>query len=116
MLVVDDEPNVRATLHDALELEGYQVTLATNGSDGLALIAAARPDIIVLDLWMPGMDGWEFRRLQLDRHPGIPVVVLSALNMSDPRLEELRADALIGKPFDLDHLYAAIAGALQSAS
>jgi two-component system response regulator MprA len=112
VLVVDDEPQVRATVSEALSLEGYDVSEATNGAEALALLATAPPEAIVLDLWMPVMDGWAFRRAQLASHPHIPVVVVSALDLSSERLEELRADAVIGKPFDLDMLYGAVHDAL----
>jgi CheY-like chemotaxis protein len=107
VLVVDDEPQVRATITEALELEGYVVAQATNGQEALSLLAG-RPEVIVLDLWMPVMDGWAFRRAQLASHPQIPVIVLSALDLTSDRLQELRADALVGKPFDLDVLYGAV--------
>ena len=113
ILVVDDEPQVRATVSEALSLEGYDVTEASDGAQGLALLPTARPDAIVLDLWMPVLDGWGFRRAQLASHPDIPVVVLSALDLSNERLEELRADVLLGKPFDLDALYGAVEGVLR---
>jgi two-component system response regulator MprA len=112
ILVIDDEPQVRATIRDALALEGYEVSEATNGFEGLAMLSTLRPHAIVLDLWMPVMDGWAFRRAQLASHPEIPVVVLSALDIATERLSELRADALIGKPFDLDVLYAAVGDVL----
>jgi CheY-like chemotaxis protein len=108
VLVVDDEPQVRATVSEALELEGYDVAQATNGMEALASLASREPEVIVLDLWMPVMDGWAFRRAQLASHPHIPVIVLSALDLSSERLQELRANALIGKPFDLDVLYGAV--------
>lgn len=108
VLVIDDEPQVRATVSEALELEGYDVAQATNGMEALALLATHEPEVIILDLWMPVMDGWAFRRAQLASHPHIPVVVLSALDLSSERLQELRANALIGKPFDLDVLYGAV--------
>lgn len=108
VLVVDDEPQVRATVREALTFEGYDVTEATNGAEALALLPEVRPAAIVLDLWMPVMDGWAFRRAQLAAHPEIPVIVLSALDLSHERLDELRADALLGKPFDLDVLYDAV--------
>jgi CheY-like chemotaxis protein len=112
VLLVDDEPQVRATIGEALTLEGYEVTEASNGAEALALLRTARPDVIVLDLWMPIMDGWEFRKAQVQSHPGIPLVVLSALDLTHERLAELRAEALLGKPFDLDQLYESVAKAL----
>ena len=112
VLVVDDEPQVRATVREALALEGYEVTEASNGAEALALLTTAQPDAIVLDLWMPVMDGWVFRRAQRATHPDIPVIVVSALDLSSERLEELDASAILGKPFDLDTLYAAVLNAL----
>lgn len=116
ILVVDDEPQLRMTIEEALAVEGYDVSTATNGADALALIPHVRPDAIVFDLWMPVLDGFEFRKQQLIAFPDIPVVVLSALDMRDPRLAELHASALLGKPFDLESLYAAVAGALRPAN
>jgi CheY-like chemotaxis protein len=84
------------------------VTEARDGAEALALLASAPPEAILLDLWMPVMDGWAFRRAQLLTHPEIPVVVLSAQNISGDRLMELRPDALIAKPFDLQALYDAV--------
>lgn len=110
MLVVDDESQVRATIREALEYEGYEVEEAGNGVEALAAIASGPPDVIVLDLWMPVMDGWEFRRAQLAAAPRIRVVVLSALSASSQRLAELNADAIVEKPFDLDTLFSAVAG------
>lgn len=112
ILVIDDEPQVRATVREALLLEGYEVAEASNGAEGLAMLPTAVPEAIVLDLWMPVMDGWAFRRAQLTSHPHIPVIVISALDLTSARIAELRADALIGKPFDLDVLYAAVNGVL----
>jgi CheY-like chemotaxis protein len=108
VLVVDDEPQLRATVREALVLEGYEVTEASNGAEALALLRTADPEAIVLDLWMPVMDGWAFRKAQLVSHPDIPVIVVSALDLSNEHLEELRAHAVIGKPFDLEMLYAAV--------
>jgi two-component system response regulator MprA len=108
VLVVDDEPQVRATVREALTLEGYEVAEASNGAEALALLSTAQPEAIVLDLWMPVMDGWAFRRAQLASHPHIPVIVISALDLSSERLEELAANAVLGKPFDLDVLYSTV--------
>jgi len=92
VLVVDDEPQVRATVTEALELEGYEVAQATNGMEALALLASREPEVIVLDLWMPVMDGWAFRRAQLVSHPHIPVIVLSALDLSSDQQSVLARD------------------------
>jgi two-component system response regulator MprA len=114
VLVVDDEPQVRATVREALALEGFDVLEAANGVEALARMKDTPPDAIVLDLWMPVMDGWAFRRAQLEAAPGIPVVVLSALDLGRERLAELRASAVLGKPFDLDELFDAVRRAVAS--
>ncbi len=108
VLVIDDEPQIRATLREALVFEGYDVTEATNGAEALVMLGDLRPSAIVLDLWMPVMDGWAFRRAQLASYPEIPVIVLSALEPSAQRIDELRADAVLAKPFDLDGLYGVV--------
>lgn len=112
VLVVDDEPQVRSTIRDALSLEGYEVVEASNGAEALALLPTVLPEVIVLDLWMPVMDGWAFRRAQSVSHGHIPVIVISALDLSSTHVAELAADALIAKPFDLDVLYRAVADVL----
>ena len=99
---------MRATVCEALEYEGYEVREAASGADALALLAQGASDVVVFDLWMPVMDGWELRRRLLATHPRLPVIVLSALDLPPEKLAALRADALVGKPFDLEVLYAAI--------
>lgn len=108
MLVVDDEPQVRATVREALLYEGYAVTEAENGEDALAAIANEQPDIVLVDLWMPVMDGWELRKRLLEKHPRLPVIVLSAVELKREDLIRLDADVVVEKPFDLDDLYDAI--------
>ena len=108
VLVVDDEPQVRATVREALEYEGYEVREAGTGAEALALLNQSPSDVVVFDLWMPVMDGWEFRRRLLAAYPRLPVIVLSALDLPSEKLTELRADALVSKPFDLEVLYSAL--------
>ena len=117
VLVIDDEAEVRQVIVRMLHGVGIDVVDAANGQDAVALLdGGLRPAVIVLDLWMPIMDGWAFRKAQVQAHPGIPIVVLSALDLSHERLVELRADALVGKPFDLEQLYGAVAKAVSGGS
>ena len=111
VLLIEDDHAVRQTLAEALELDDYDVVTAENGRQALHALAERRPDIIVLDLMMPAMDGWEFRRLQREIHHDIPVLVISAT--SDPRLSELSADAFLTKPFDLDTFFVVLRGLLR---
>ena len=111
VLVVDDEPQIRATVSEVLTLEGYEVEQASNGAEALERLDA-RPDVVVLDLWMPVLDGWGFRREQLRTHREIPVIVLSATALSDEQLAELAHPAVVPKPFDLDTFLSAIEAAV----
>jgi len=110
--VVDDEPQVRATVREALAYEGYDVSEAENGADALASIELSLPDLVIFDLWMPVMDGWQLRKKLREAHPGLPVIVLSALELDPGKLLALAADALIEKPFDLDTLYKTVSEVL----
>jgi DNA-binding response OmpR family regulator len=111
VLVVDDDPMLRDILVTALKDEGYAVRTARNGREALAVLEAWRPNLILLDLMMPDMDGWSFRarQLTLDGHAEIPVIVLSAGPNLRFGVDVLRATAIIPKPFDLDLLLAAVA-------
>jgi CheY-like chemotaxis protein len=111
VLVVDDEPQIRATVSELLTLEGYEVVQASNGADALKQLDG-RPDVVVLDLWMPVLDGWTFRTTQLRTHPGIPVIVLSATTLTEEQLAELGRPAVVAKPFDLDTFLSAIEAAV----
>jgi two-component system response regulator MprA len=111
VLLIEDDRAVRDTLADALELDDYHVVRAENGRQALQALSERRPDVIVLDLMMPSMDGWEFRRLQREIHKDIPVLVISAT--STPRLDELRPDAYLTKPFDLETFLAVVRGLLR---
>src|ERR1043166_4094236 len=72
LLVVGGEPQVRATVREALAYEGYDVSEAENGADALASIARSVPDLVIFDLWMPVMDGWQLRKKLSEAHPGAP--------------------------------------------
>jgi PAS domain S-box-containing protein len=106
VLVVDDEAAIRSALGDVFEVEGYDCRLAANGREALSILSSWDADLIVLDLTMPVMDGWAFRR---EQHAAptvrdIPVVVISARQSHDTRDAELVPAAVIAKPFDLDEL------------
>lgn len=106
VLVVEDDPDIRAAVAETLALEGYRVSQAANGSEGLTRARSEHPDVILLDLMMPVMDGWGFRAQQ-EADPsisGIPVVVVTACPPQDSRLRTLRPTALLHKPFNLDDL------------
>ena len=103
VLVVDDDPDICLILQDVLESEGCTVIVAHNGQEALRVLEQRRPDVIVLDLMMPVMDGWEFAaRLQQEpRWSDIPVVVVSADTLAARRKPAAHVVAMIPKPFDI---------------
>src|SRR5947199_1703004 len=105
VLVVDDDDQVRELVRVNLELEGYAVREAANAEEGLAAVAEDVPDLILLDVMMPQVDGWEMLRRVQEQHGigSIPVVMFSGqLEASAEREAEQRgAQGFVGKPFDL---------------
>jgi excisionase family DNA binding protein len=105
VLVVDDDPQVRDVVRINLEVEGYTVREAGNAEEGLAAVEDDAPDLILLDVMMPQVDGWEMLRRVQERHGAgsIPVVMFSGHLESDAAREaaERGARAFVGKPFDL---------------
>jgi DNA-binding response OmpR family regulator len=106
VLVVDDEPMLRETLGQVLKEEGYMVDLAVDGETALARVHAIRPDAILLDLMMPGMNGRQF--LQALRaepsYAGVPVLIMTAVQGLELNLAMLGASEVVEKPFDVDDL------------
>src|SRR5690349_5872283 len=106
VLVVDDEPMVRKTLGQVLTDEGYVVDLAVDGETALERVHAARPDAILLDLMMPGMNGRQFLQA-LREEPAyamVPVMIMTAVHGLAANLATLGASEVVEKPFDVDEL------------
>lgn len=106
VLVVDDEPMVRETLGHFLSEEGYVVDLAIDGESALERVNAARPDAILLDLMMPGMNGRQFLQELRDNpaYASVPVLIMTAVHGLNVNLTTLGASDLVEKPFQLDEL------------
>ena len=119
ILVIDDDPVIQKLLSVNFEMEGYRVVTASDGVEGLAQVGVAKPDIILLDVMMPRMDGLAVaRKLKSDpATKGIPIVLLSAKAQSTDIQSGLEAGAedYVTKPFDplelLDKVAALIGGA-----
>jgi CheY-like chemotaxis protein len=107
VLVVDDDRDIRETLQEILETEGYEVQTARNGADGLERARAVRPSLILLDLFMPVMDGAEFRHRQMQdgQLADIPVVIVSAAAGLEERIAALGVAGHLEKPLDIEHLF-----------
>ncbi len=107
VLVADDEPALRKLLKTNMELEGYDTLEASNGAEVLESVRRDNPDIILLDIMMPVMDGWEvLTALAANPEYSQKVILVSAKASDDAQLQgwELGADEYITKPFDLDAL------------
>ena len=106
VLVVDDDEDIRQLIDMALSSEGYRVLTAQNGAAALEVIAHSPPDVILLDMKMPVMDGWELARVYRQT-PGqhAPIVVMTAAQDAAARAAEVAADGHLAKPFDLDELF-----------
>ena len=105
ILVVDDEPDIQEVARMALEMEDYQVRLAANGLEALEMVATSMPDLVLLDVKMPVMDGRAFaREFQARHHHPVPIIVMTAAADARMRAQEIGATGWIGKPFDLDEL------------
>jgi DNA-binding response OmpR family regulator len=116
VLVVDDDPVIVNLLQVNFEIEGYDVLAATGGEAGLALARSGHPDVIVLDVMMPGIDGFEVaRRLRADETTtSIPIILLSAkAQAADIEAGRSVADAYVTKPFEPLQLLEQVASVLQ---
>ena len=118
VLVVDDEATIRSALGFSLERERYSVLMSGNGSDGLECVKSSRPDLVILDLAMPRLSGFEFlERLRSDEETeSIPVIVLTAYGFGENRrrCHALGAVSFVPKPFSPRSLVAEVGRVLGS--
>jgi DNA-binding response OmpR family regulator len=115
ILIVDDEPEMLRGLEDNLQFEGYQTVTAGDGKKGLTLALSEAPDLILLDVMMPGMSGWDLCRELRQRGLDVPVIMLTARGEEVDRVLglELGADDYVTKPFSLRELMARIRAVLR---
>jgi DNA-binding response OmpR family regulator len=110
VLVVEDDPDLLALVEMVLVEDGYRVRTAPEGGAALSEVANEMPALVLLDMRMPGMDGWEFAREFRARHGrAAPIVVVTAAEDARRRAEEIEADGWLAKPFDLDEVLAVAA-------
>ena len=106
ILVVDDNHDNTDIIRHYLEVRGYPITVAHDGDEALAAFEAVRPQLVLLDVMMPGRDGWEVCRL-MKQHPGlgkaVRIIMVTALDEWDDKRQALQtgADDYVAKPFDL---------------
>lgn len=112
ILLVDDEPGLRQAVQEYLQESGFAVTVAGNATDAWGLLQQETPDLIISDIMMPQVDGYEFlKQLRADsRFASLPVVFLTARGMTSDRILGYQAgcDAYLAKPFDPDELVALV--------
>ncbi len=112
ILFADDEPDIAAIVKRKLELEGYEVIVKTNGRQALAALQEVKPDLVILDVMMPEMNGWDVcRKMKENESTGsIPVIILTAKtqNMDELMSYESGADRYVSKPIDFPLLINAV--------
>jgi two-component system alkaline phosphatase synthesis response regulator PhoP len=115
ILIVDDEPEMVRGLEDNLRFEGYQTASATNGQDAVALAQSGAPDLILLDVMMPRMSGWDVCRALREKGIEAPIIMLTARGEEVDRVRglELGADDYVTKPFSLRELLARVRAVLR---
>jgi CheY-like chemotaxis protein len=106
ILVADDDPEMVSIIAEALSYKGYRVVTARHGKEALECVETEHPQLILLDMKMPVMDGWTFAKALRERHGrSIPIVVITAVEDSQLRADELGAEGELGKPFNMQQLY-----------
>lgn len=108
ILVVEDDPDILMTVSDILEYEGYEVERAANGEEGLRAVERVHPSMVLLDMRMPVLNGWDFARILDERGIKLPILVMTAAQDARVWAQEIGAAGYLAKPFDLLELLAAV--------
>jgi DNA-binding response OmpR family regulator len=116
ILVIEDEKNLRVLYQQDFESDGFTVVTAANAAEGLSIVETERPDLVVMDIRLPGMDGLEAMSRLLDKHPRIPVVLNSAYSSYKDSFMSWSADAYVVKSADTGELRARVRELLASRS
>ena len=104
ILVIEDEKNLRLLYKQDFERDGHEVVTAADAPEGIKLVESESPDLVVMDIRLPGMDGLEAMGRVLDRHPRLPVVLNSAYSSYQDSFMSWAADAYVVKSADTDEL------------
>lgn len=115
IVVVDDDEKITSMLRRALAFAGYKVSTAHHGEAGLKLLLGEEPDLLILDVMMPGLDGWEVCRRVREGGSTVPILMLTAKDEVSSRVKglDLGADDYLVKPFALDELLARVRALLR---
>jgi two-component system nitrogen regulation response regulator NtrX len=114
IMIVDDEPSIRASLEGVLEDEGYEVICASDGNEALKTMEEKMPDLILLDIWMPGIDGIETLKRMRSLHPGLQVIMISGHGSIEAAVTATKLGAydFIEKPLSLERTLVTIQNAI----
>ena len=105
VLVVEDDESIRQFIEMALNDDGFEVVVAEEGAAALEAAARFRPQVILLDMRMPGVDGWRFAQAyRASPPPRAPILVLTAARSAGASAAEIDADAFLAKPFEVSEL------------
>jgi DNA-binding response OmpR family regulator len=118
ILVIEDEPQMQLGLRDNLELEGYEVQVASDGDEGLSKAASFNPDLVILDIMLPKKNGFDVCRELRARSNAMPIVMLTARSAETDKVLglELGADDYVTKPFSITELLARVRAVLRRAN
>jgi urea transport system substrate-binding protein len=105
---VEDDLNILAAVAEILEMEGYQVERATNGAEGLLVLERVLPALILLDMRMPVLNGWDFARVVKERGLKVPTLVMTAAQDAQRWAKEIGAQGYVPKPFHIMELLTAV--------
>jgi CheY-like chemotaxis protein len=109
VLIVDDDPDIVAVIRMTLDDEGYSIATANNGVQALERVQERRPEVVLLDLTMPVMNGWQFNDRLREIEPHIPVIFMTAAFRARAEAEAHHAAGFLAKPFDVDDLIDTVA-------
>ena len=114
ILIVEDDPNISELVQMYLEKEGYHTKIAADGGQGVALFRQVRPDLVLLDIMLPVMDGWQVCR-ELRKTMKMPIIMLTAKGETEDKVSglEMGADDYIVKPFEVKELLARVHAVLR---
>ncbi len=104
ILVIEDEKNLRILYEQDLERDGFEVVTAAAAAEGLAMVATEKPDLVIMDIRLPGMDGLEAMSRILDENPKLPIVLNSAYSSYKDSFMSWSANAYVVKSADTDEL------------
>jgi len=107
ILIVDDDNNIRKLLKTNMDAYGYETAEAACGKSALECFRKVKPDLIILDVMMPNVDGWEVCKVIKDNYPAVKIIMLTARDSAKDKLigkEILKADGYVTKPFDIEEL------------